>query len=281
MKRILLATILFLTLVSAVSAYGLNIDGPASVQVGRPIIVNLSTDLPTGTSIDVVFYLSQYTSSLVDTRNVVVQENKGNYTVIFSTSGLKGGQYKVEARLKTMTNTDLRSDSKTAFIVQIIDRSNEIYISSNRNQTLGNALVVEGSIAGIGDSGVQLEVVGPSGTVFGPDWIETQKSGSSGDGKFSKTIPVTEAGEYDVSFSDQKGSSGSAIGTVVFNVIAPQTIVIPTQTATTVKTTRIPTPVTTQSTAPVDTPTTQSPLPVWTVLLALVTAGTAAILLRK
>ncbi|MEN6611122.1 MAG: hypothetical protein ABFC24_09775 [Methanoregulaceae archaeon] len=281
MKRIFLATILFLTLVSAVSAYGLNIAGPTSVQVGRPIIINLTSDLPTGTSIDVVFYQSQYTSTLVDTRNIVIQDNKANYTVIFSTTGLKGGQYKVEARLKTMTNTDLRTGSITSFITQIMDRSNEIYISSNKNQTLGNALVIEGTISGIGDSGVQLEVQGPSGTVFGPDWIETQKSGVSGDGKFSKTVAVTDAGEYDVSFSDQKGSSGSDIGTVVFNVIAPQTVPIPTQTTTVVKTTRIPTPtVTTQTSAP-EAPPTQSPVSVWTVLVALAATGSAAVILRK
>ena len=279
MKRIFLATIILLTLVSAVSAYGLSINGPESVTIGRPVIINLTTDLPVGTSIDVVFYQSQYTSTLVDTRNVVVQEGKQNYTVIFSTTDVKGGQYKAEARLKTMTTTDLRSGSITSIILDVIDRSNEISITSNRNQTLGNALVIEGSIAGIGDSGVKLEVQGPSGTVFGPDWIETQKSGTAGDGKFSKTIPVTDAGEYDVSFSDQRGSSGSDIGTVVFNVVAPQTVAIPTQTTTIVKTTRIPTPTQEQPAEPA--PPTHSPVSVWAALLGLVAAGSVAIILRK
>ena len=278
MKRILLTALFLLTLVTAVSAYGLNIDGPSSVELGRPIVVNITTDLPIGTSLDVTLYQSEYTATAIDDRIVVVQPDKGNYTVVFNTNGLKGTQYKVEALIKNAVY-DLRSGSITAFVLQVIDRSKEIHVNSPLNQTLGSALLIEGTLDNNGGNGVQLQVQGPSGVVFGPDWIETQKETATGNGIFSKKIAVQEAGEYDVSFSDQRGSSGGYIGTVVFNVAAPATLPVPTQTSvTTVRPTKTQTQVPTTQ-APAETPT--QPLSAWTVLIAIAAAGSAAVILRK
>jgi hypothetical protein len=227
-------------------------------------------------AIDVVFYQSQYTANLIDDRVVVMQGDKTTYTVIFNTNGLKGGQYKVEAKLRSY-QTDLRSGSITVFIVQVIDRSGEIHITSPTTQTLGDALRIGGTIDKIGDQGVQMEVQGPSGIIFGPDWIETSRDMNAVDGKFSRKIPVSEPGNYDVSFSDQRGESGGFIGTVSFTVNAPATIPTPSQIPTTIRTT-VPTTI---PTVPTAVPTTKSPVPAWTVLVALAGAGIISALLRK
>jgi hypothetical protein len=278
MKRILLGAVLLLMLVSAASAYGLVLSGPGSVTVGKPIIVNVTSDLPAGTGMDIVMYRSVYTSTLIDSKILVMQEAKDTYQAIFNTIGLQGGTYKIEARLRSMTGTDLRTGSITSILVEVIDRSGEIHLTSPTTQKLGDALVIEGSIDKIGDSGVQMEVRGPSGILFGPDWISTQRSVNTNEGIFSKTIPVAEEGEYDVSFSDQRGSMGSFIGTVTFTVFEPATTTVATQAPVTVKTTAVPTKTVPATPVPTTPP---SPPALATVLISLACAGLAVVMMRR
>ena len=132
----------------------------------------------------------------------------------------------------------------------IIDRSGEITITSPLTQPLAEALRIEGYITKIGNEGVQIEVRGPDGTVFGPEWIGTTELIQSGAGEFTKKVFVTKPGEYDVYFKDVKGY----IGVKTFTVTAP------TQVPTTVRTTA---PVTSRPPTTVPTPlptTTKSPL---------------------
>jgi hypothetical protein len=59
-----------------------------------------------------------------------------------------------------------------------------------------------------------IEVRGPSGPVFGPQWIDTSRDIRSGDGKFTITISTGIRGDYTVDFTDLKGF----VGSVTFHV---------------------------------------------------------------
>ncbi|HWS21302.1 MAG TPA: hypothetical protein VN227_01530, partial [Methanoregula sp.] len=60
------------------------------------------------------------------------------------------------------------------------------------------------------NSGVQIEVIGPSDdVVFGPRFINTDYQGN-----FAIDVPITEPGDYEVSFTDARGYVGKRIITV-------------------------------------------------------------------
>jgi hypothetical protein len=141
-------------------------------------------------------------------------------------------------------------------------------------QDIKDALMIEGSIANLGDDGVKLEIRGPEGPVFGPTWIATRKEMKQGAGEFTKTINVNVPGDYDVQFSDAKGY----IGVVAFHVNAPTpTPALAKTLPPTRATTRIPTTIPT----PIPTPT-ASPLSLAPLLLALSIVGGITILsMRK
>lgn len=119
---------------------------------------------------------------------------------------------------------------------------------------------------------ITLRAFGPDNFTFGPQQLITSPGYADKDGHFSTKIPVTQAGEYQVSLSDKEGF----IGELSFNVTGGE------NSTPTVKETQTPiitqTPVLneTQSTptqTPLPTPT-KSPLPgfigVWSVIMAFV-----------
>ncbi|MGB9175619.1 MAG: hypothetical protein WCB46_02640, partial [Methanoregula sp.] len=254
MKRILLIALCFASIVGTASAYGLYLDCPPSIQVGLPLKCSIDSDLPAGYTFDLVMYRSQYTATEISRQPVTIQENKNTQYRLFETQGLPGGTYKIEMQLETTGGEEsLRSDSVTMKIVQILDRSGEITITSPETQTLEEALRIEGTIDKLSNEGVQIEVRGPEGRIFGPQYIGTKTDVKNDAGIFTYRVTVDGPGIYEVSFSDPKGY----IGTTSFTVAEPPTPE-PTTVPTTVPVTT-PRPVTTIPT-PLPT-TTQSPLP--------------------
>jgi len=60
-------------------------------------------------------------------------------------------------------------------------------------------------------SGIQVVVIGPdNGVLFGPSYINTDNLGG-----FSIEVPVSQTGDYDVTFTDSHGYIGSRIITLV------------------------------------------------------------------
>jgi hypothetical protein len=269
MKRIILAILFLMCCIGTVSAYGLYIDCPAEIQVGLPLKCSIDSDFPAGTTFDLVFYQTKYTATEVDRQSVTIQENKATQYRLFDTKGFPGGNYKVEVRFIGADEPRLRSDSVTIKLVSVIDRSNEITITSPLTQDTAEALRIEGSIAKEGTGGVELEVRGPDGRIFGPQWIGTTNDMKSGDGIFTKKVAVFGPGDYEVYFKDAKGFIGIKTFKVVSPVITQAATTNPTATA--VKTTRAPTTVPT----PLPTPT-QSPLSSLTVIGACALAGLLA-----
>jgi hypothetical protein len=268
MKRILLIAFCLVCIVGAASAYGLYLDCPKSIQVGLPLKCSIDSDLPAGNTFDLVMYRSQYTATELSRQSVTIQEDKNTQYRLFETQGLPGGMYKIEIQLKSTGGEEsLRSDSVTYKLVNILDRSGEITITSPGTQTLEEALRIEGTIDKLSNEGVQIEVRGPEGRIFGPQYIGTKNEVKNNAGIFTYKVTVASPGIYEVSFSDSKGY----IGIKKFTVAEPTTPE-PTTVPTTVPiTTRLPTTVPT----PLPT-TTQSPLSPVLVMGALAVAGLLA-----
>jgi len=192
------------------SAYQVNIDTPDSLSIGKPLIVTGTTTLGIGTPIDVVLYYQLTTTSEVERKVVYVQSDK-TFKTFFDTTHLKKGTYKVE-----VPANGLGSSSEPTRLVQLIDRSDEIYLSSLSRQNFNGKISIAGSIKGGENSGIQIEVIGPADTVvFGPGYVNTNNAGA-----FSADVSITEPGEYEVSFTDAKGF----IGTRTISVAGESTI---------------------------------------------------------
>lgn len=273
-KLVFLIIILSLLVIGTASGYGLYIDCPESIQVGQTLKVSVDSDFPAGISFDLVFYETRYTATEIARKIVTIQDNQQTQYTLFDTQGLKGGNYKVEIQFRGADEPKLRSDSVYLKLIKLIDRSGEITITSPLNQDIAEALRIEGSITKLGNDGIEIEVRGPSGPLFGPQWIETSKDMKSGDGKFTRIVPVGNSGDYEVHFTDTKGF----IGTITFHVSDAS----PTKPLTTIKT-PVPVNTTRLPATTVATPTitlTKSAISPLLALLALSVIGGIAVVIK-
>jgi hypothetical protein len=204
MKKIVLFVLGLVFLSGFASAYQVNIDAPDSLSIGKPLIVTGTTTLGIGTPIDVVLYYPLTTTTEIERKIVYVQSDK-SFKTFFDTTHLKKGTYKVE-----VPATGLGSSSESMRLIQLVDRSDEIYLSSLSRQGFNGKIYIAGSIKGGENSGVQIEVIGPADTVvFGPSYVNTNNAGL-----FAADISITEPGVYEVSFTDSKGFIGTRTITV-------------------------------------------------------------------
>jgi hypothetical protein len=210
MKKIVLLVMGLLFLTGFTSAYQVNIGAPESLSIGKPLIVTGTTTLGIGTPIDVVLYYQLTTTTEVERKIVYVQSDK-SFKTFFDTTNLKKGTYKVE-----VPANGLGSSSETMRLVQLIDRSDEISMSSFSRQSFNGKIFIAGTIKGGENSGIQIELIGPADTVvFGPSYVNTNNAGG-----FTAEISISEPGDYEVSFTDAKGF----IGTRTISVIGEQTM---------------------------------------------------------
>jgi hypothetical protein len=112
--------------------------------------------------------------------------------------------YKVEVPTNGM------GDSTNMRVVYLVDRADDIQLTSPSNQNYNGKILISGSIKGDENSGVQIEVIGPDNfVVFGPRFINTNYQGT-----FTTEVPISEPGEFEVSFTDARGYVGKRIITV-------------------------------------------------------------------
>lgn len=206
-RTFVLLALLFSLITGVTSAYELSIDTPLQLQRGMPLVVNGTSNLPAGISVDVVLSRSEYSTEEVARETVTLQGSK-DFTITFDTKDLSKGQYKVE--VPAIAGYSFLGSSVSLRVVTIIDRTDEITITSQKVQQMDGFLRLNGAIKNLKNAGVQIEVEGPDDEVlFGPAFIATNVEGT-----FSKNIPITEVGQYEVSFTDSNGY----IGTIVFTV---------------------------------------------------------------
>ncbi len=219
MIKILIFAIFCLLLIGVVSAYEIRIDAPQSVKLGETIVVNGTTSLPAGVSFDIILTRSEYTSELKETKHAIVQGEK-NFTVEFPTTGYTRGIYKVEI----LPTGEFRylGDSITMRVVNVIDRSDEITLTSMPRQYLSGVLHVKGTAENVRNDAIQMQVNYPNGNLlFGPSFVSTNL-----DGEFSKDVSIDKSGMYQINISDRKGY----LGTYYINVIDQDISTVPTVT---------------------------------------------------
>jgi hypothetical protein len=204
MKKIVLLLMGLLFLPHLAAAYQVNIEAPESLTVGKPLIVTGTTTFGIGTPIDVVLYHQLTTTTEVKRKIVYIQPDK-TFKAVFDTTGLVTGTYKVEVPTNGM------GDSITMRVIQLIDRTDAIHVSSSLIQPFSGKMSVVGTIKGGENSGIQIEVIGPDNAViFGPRYVNTNYAGD-----FSVDVPVAQTGEYEVSFTDAKGYIGAKTFTIL------------------------------------------------------------------
>jgi hypothetical protein len=198
MKKIVLCLMGLFFLIAVVSAYQVNIDAPDTLALGKPLIVTGTTTFGIGTPIDVVLYYQLTTSSEIQRKIAYVQEDK-SFRAVFDTTGLKKGVYKVEVPANGL------GDSVTMRLVQLVDRSDEIFLSSQTTQYYNGKLYIAGNIKNDANSGIQIEVTGSDNSpVFGPAYVNTNYAGD-----FAADVPIRGPDDYEISFTDAKGYVGS------------------------------------------------------------------------
>lgn len=220
LKKVIALIIGLLMLVSLASAYYVNIVVPDKVSLGEDIVVTGESNLPAGHRTTIIFASSGLFSKVIEEREIVIQAG-GNFSAVFKTNGLSRGNYKVEIRESGQYTYG--SSSKTWRIFEIVDRTDELKVTSPKTQEYDGTLEIAGTLEKAGDEGIEMTITKGDETVFGPVYIATKS------GAFSESVTIGSAGMYSVALRDRTGYRWS------FDVV--------------VATTETPTPVTT-TTAP-------------------------------
>lgn len=202
MKKILIFAIFCLLLTGVASAYEIRIDAPQYLKLGETIVVNGTTSLPAGVSFDIMLTRSEYTNEVKATKRVIVQGEK-NFTVEFPTTGYTRGIYKVEI----LPTGEFRylGDSITMRVVTLVDRSDEVTLTSLPRQYQNGVLHVTGTANNVRNDAIEMQVENPDGSrLFGPSFVPTNI-----DGVFSKDFTIQKTGTYQIKISDHKGYIGT------------------------------------------------------------------------
>ena len=210
MRSWLFLFVIVLATAGTASAYSISITAPTSLCSGEPLLVNGTSNLPPGTSVDIVFARELASSKELDREKVTLQGEGIPFNISFITTGYPGGQYKVE--VIPIAEFSFLGDSVTLRPLRIVERSGEISLSSPLKQYPGSALQVDGYLTDNHKNGCRIEVRGPDNDtlVFGPADLATDTNGY-----FSQKIAVPGPGLYRAGLSDDHGY----IGTIDFTVL--------------------------------------------------------------
>jgi len=218
MKKIACLLIVVLAIAVPSSAYLINCDCPNELYVGEPLEISGTSNLPAGFTTDIVFYKGPR----VIERKLFTIQDEGDWSASFDTKGLDEGVYKIEIEEKAQyidheyVLYEFGSGSDTLNVITIIDRSDEITITSPLIQGFSDTLRISGTMEENPNSAVKITVVGPSGPVFGPSFVATDTSGH-----FTVDVPVSETGSYEVTFADAEGLITTATFTVKGSTAPP------------------------------------------------------------
>ncbi|MDD1663554.1 MAG: hypothetical protein LUQ60_07400 [Methanomicrobiales archaeon] len=223
MKRIAWIILVGVILVGGVQAAYVELNAPDKITVGQTLEVSGSSlgTLKAGFSTDLIFYRVSLSKTEIARTRIVVQEG-GVFSASFPTAGLPAGSYLLEL-VDPMPGGDavFGGNVKNQLPVTLIDRQNEITITSPLFQPYTGILSIRGSVSTALNNGTQLRVDHNGATVYGPLYIATLHN------VFSTEITVTEGGTYTAYFSDYK----SYIGSVQFTVSQPVATTVVTTTA--------------------------------------------------
>ena len=223
MKRIAWIMLVGVFLVVAAQAAYVELNAPDTITVGQTLDVGGSSlgTLKPGFSTDLIFYKVAFTKKEIARTRIVVQEG-GVFSASFSTTGLDAGSYLLElVDPKPEGVEQFGGESKTQKQVNLINRQNEITITSPLSQSFTGRLSIRGSASTAGNNGTLLKVDHNGETVYGPLYIATLND------VFSTDISIPEGGTYTAYFSDYR----SYIGSAQFSVSQPVSTTVVTTTA--------------------------------------------------
>ena len=170
MKRIAWIMLVGVFLVGAAQAAYVELNAPSTITVGQTLEVSGSSlgTLKAGFSTDLIFYKMAFTKTEIARTRIVVQEG-GIFSASFPTAGLEAGNYLLEL-VDPMPggNAAFGGGVKNQVPVVLIDRQNEITITSPLFQPYTGLLSIRGSVKNAGNNGTQLKVDHNGETVFGP-----------------------------------------------------------------------------------------------------------------
>lgn len=234
--RLSLILILSAFLISTAGAYIITLSAPDQINLGSPLVITGTTTFPKDTYFDVVLFYSKYTAGEINRQKVIVDQSK-QFRSEFETRNLEKGQYKIEVHNimydgKEFVESTLGSSSVTRRVLTIVDRSDEISIESPRSQNLSNALVITGIVKNMGNGIITLRAFGPDDFTYGPQQLITSIGFADKDGHFSTQIPITIAGEYQISLSDKDGFIGEFPFNVTGGAVPTTQTITPTPTST-------------------------------------------------
>ncbi|MDD1700180.1 MAG: PKD domain-containing protein [Methanoregula sp.] len=110
-----------MSIVGSASAYQLYLSCPGLVQVGTPLECSIDSNFPAGTTFDVVMYPPGYTTIPLLSQTVTIQDSHATRYQIFDTTGLSGGQYRVEIQFIGSDEDRLSSDSVTLQLPRLLE----------------------------------------------------------------------------------------------------------------------------------------------------------------
>lgn len=210
MKKIAFALIALMLLIGGASAYLINADCPDTVYLGEPLVIEGTSTLPAGFSTDIILYKNKPSIRQIERKTITIQGD-GSWTVTFQTSGLETGQYNLQVQETSEYSYGSASTCTSNYpkIFEIVDRSQELEITSPLEQSYDGELTIAGSSTTLGNTGIEITVTLEGKDVYGPEYIPTDSNGA-----FSVSVPINSAGSYEVNFADSIGS----IATYTFTV---------------------------------------------------------------
>jgi hypothetical protein len=222
MKRIAWIILVGVILVGAAQAAYVEVNAPDKITVGQTLDVSgTSIGLTQGFSTDLIFYRFAGAKTEINRTRIVIQQG-GVFSASFPTAGLPAGSYLLEL-VDPMPggNAAFGGSVKNIVYVTLIDRQNEITITSPASQPFTGTLSIRGSISTALQNGTHLQVNLNDAIIFN-DFIATQNGG------FSQNIAISSWGTYTALFSDPRGEY---IGSAQFTVSQPVTTTVVTTTS--------------------------------------------------
>jgi hypothetical protein len=205
------------------SAYFVTLNAPDQVASGMPLLVNGSTTLFPGTPVSVVITQANAAGSERARKDTVIDDQK-LFSASFDTSSLGPGQYKVELRLDPANQGKIGTGSTTYHLVTVTEWAPEIDITSAKTIHAGEDLVVSGTIRHLEGEGLQVRIIGPSGILFGPQYVPLNKDQEKKSARFSVRVKTDVSGNYYAEFFDGR----RPIGSIPFTA-APAEVISPVQ----------------------------------------------------
>ncbi|MDD4127776.1 MAG: hypothetical protein PHV39_08860, partial [Methanomicrobium sp.] len=174
-----------MALVCGANAYIINFDVPSQINLGDTIVIDGTSTINPGTTMTIVLYSQTNSIQEISRKSFTIQSD-GSWKVTFETDGLSKGNYKFE--IPDTSDVGLGSSSTKYRTFEIIDRTDQIVITSSLTQEYNGYLSVAGRSTTRGNLGIEIMVDDGKNIIFPEEWISTDSNGL-----FRKEVTIPKA----------------------------------------------------------------------------------------